>query len=469
MRLILSLLVLISGLQAAPGMRAGVARVKITPAVPVWLTGYALRTHPADSVLADIFAKALAIEDGRGGRVVIVTTDLIGLPRSVSDVAANRIEKRFGLKRSQILFNSSHTHTGPAIWPNLEIMLDLTQEQLAPLREYAEKLTDQLVDVAGEALRNSVPAALSYAQGDAGFAINRRAAVLRKANPGKEFPAPVDHSVPVLRVERQDGSLLAVLFGYACHNTTLTAEFYEVSGDYAGFAQAEIERAHPGATALFLMLCGGDQNPDPRSSHELVMKYAHELAGAVEQTMAGSMRRVRGPVRTAYQEIELPFAGHSRKQFEEEASNSDVFRRRRAAAMLRAYDADKPVATVTYPVQAVRLQGLTVAVLGGEVVVDYALRLKRELPKEPLVVAGYSNVVMSYIPSVRVLNEGGYEAEDSMIYYGLPGRYTNEVEHKVILAARRVLLQVGARMLAEPGPVRPQVVSRPAPQTPGDY
>jgi hypothetical protein len=123
MRLILSLPILIFGLQAAPGMRAGVARVKITPAVRVWLTGYALRTHPANSVLADIFAKALAIEDGHGGRVVIVTTDLIGLPREVSDVAAKRLEKRFGLKRSQILFNSSHTHTGPTIWPNLEIML----------------------------------------------------------------------------------------------------------------------------------------------------------------------------------------------------------------------------------------------------------------------------------------------------------------------------------------------------------
>ncbi|MDQ6759220.1 MAG: neutral/alkaline non-lysosomal ceramidase N-terminal domain-containing protein [Acidobacteriota bacterium] len=427
------------GLHASQAMRAGVARVNITPAVPVWLTGYALRTHPANSVLADIFAKALAIEDGHGGRVVIVTTDLIGLPVNVSGVAATRMEKRLGLKRSEILFNSSHTHTGPTIWPNLEIMLDLTEEQQAPLREYAEKLTDQLVDVAAEALRNSAPATLSYGQGEAGFAINRRAAVLRKAHPGQEFPAPVDHSVPVLRVQRPDGTLLAVLFGYACHNTTLTAEFYEVSGDYAGFTQTEIERSHPGATALFLMLCGGDQNPNPRSSREALMQHAHELAGAVEQTMRGRMQRVGGPVRSAYSEVELPLATHSRKQFEEEASNSDVFRRRRAAAMLRAYDAGAPIRSVTYPVQAVRLRGLTIVALGGEVVVDYAIRLKRELPNEPLVVAGYSNVVMSYIPSLRVWNEGGYEAEDSMIYYGLPGRYSSDVEERVIATAHRVL------------------------------
>jgi hypothetical protein len=445
MRIGLWLLIVALGLQAAPGMRAGVARVKITPPLPVWLTGYARRTHPANSVRADIFAKALAIDDGRGGRVVVVTTDLIGLPRNVSDVAANRIEKQSGLKRSQILFNSSHTHTGPTIWPNLEIMLDLTEEQQKPLREYAEKLTDQLVEVAGEALRSEVPATLSYAQGEAGFAINRREAVLRTAHPGVYHPAPVDHSVPVLRVQRQDGSLLAVLFGYACHNTTLTAEFYEISGDYAGFAQAEIEQAHPGATALFLMLCGGDQNPNPRSSHEAVLTHAHELAGSVEQIMRGPIRNVQGPVRTAYQEIELPFNTNSRKQFEEEASNSDVFRRRRAAAMLRAYETGSPVRSVTYPVQAVRLSGLTVVALGGEVVVDYALRLKRELPKEPLVVAGYSNVVMAYIPSLRILNEGGYEAEDAMIYYGLPGRFTNDVEERVITAAHRVLSLAGPK------------------------
>jgi neutral ceramidase len=421
--------------QAAPGMRAGVARVKITPPLPFWLTGYALRTHPAESVLADIFAKALAIDDGHGGRVVIVTTDLIGLPRSVTDAAA----KRIGLKRSQILFNSSHTHTGPTIWPNLEIMLDLTAEQQKPVREYAEKLTDQLVEVAVAALRSALPATLSYAQGEAGFAINRRQAVLRKAHPGTDFPAPIDHSVPVLRVNRADGTLLAVLFGYACHNTTLTAEFYEVSGDYAGFAQSELERVHPGATALFLMLCGGDQNPDPRSTHEAVMTHAHELAEAVERTMSGSMKPVSGRVRSAYKEIELPFAPNYRKQFEEEASNTDVFRRRRAASMLRSYDAGSPIRSVTYPVQAVRMRGLTVVALGGEVVVDYALRLKRELPNEPLVVAGYSNVVMSYIPSLRIWNEGGYEAQDAMIYYGLPGRFTSDVEERVIAAAHSVL------------------------------
>ncbi len=424
----------------APALRAGAARVKITPPLPVWLSGYAARTHPANAVLMDLYAKALAIDDGRGGRVVIVTTDLIGLPREVSDEAAGRLGARYGVKRSQILFNSSHTHTGPMIWPNLKVMLDLSDQEQRRLAEYSSALIDNLVKVAGDALGALTPARLSYGQGEAGFAINRRAARLHDL--GKDAPAPVDHSVPVLRVEREDGSLLAVLFGYGCHNTTLTAEFYEISGDYAGFAQAAVERAHPGATALFLMLCGGDQNPNPRSSRELAERYGEELAGAVEEVMKRPMSRVKGPMRTAYESIELTFAPHSRKQFEEEAESKDVFRQRRARLMLADYDRGAPITSVAYPAQAIRLNGLTIVALGGEVVVDYALRLKREFPGERLVVAGYSNVVMSYIPSRRVLEEGGYEAEDAMIYYGLPGRYTEDVEERVIGAAHRVLKKV---------------------------
>lgn len=440
---IVAVLLLAFTLHAEAALRAGAARVKITPPLPVWLSGYALRDHQANSVLMDIYAKALAIDDGHRGRVVIITTDLIGLPREVSDPAAARIQKTLGLKRSQILFNSSHTHTGPTIWPNLKVMLDLTEEQQRPLRAYAEQLTSDLVNVAVEAVRAEVPARLSFSQGEAGFAINRRVEHLRSL--GVDAPAPVDHSVPVIRVERGDGSLLAVLFGYACHNTTLTAAFYEVSGDYAGYAQAAIERAHPGAIALFLMLCGGDQNPEPRSKQELAAQHGDELAAAVEKAMQTAQRPLNGPLKTVYKTINLTFAPHTRRQFEEESHNSDVFRRRRARLMLETYDRGKPIRSIRYPIQVVRFGGATLIALGGEVVVDYALRLKREFPEEPLVVAGYSNVVMSYIPSLRVLDEGGYEAEDAMIYYALPGRYTDDVEKRIVSGVHDAMARAGVR------------------------
>jgi len=428
----------------ASGFQAGVARAKITPELPVWLNGYAIRTHTASHVTLDLWAKALALDDGKRGRVVIITVDLLFLPRELTDVVAARCEKQFGLKRSQILFNASHTHSGPAVWPKIRVFFDMNQADEERSRQYALKLMDQLVRITGKSLHALAPAVLSYGQGEADFAINRRVAQLAKLHPGEVFPAPVDHSVPVLRVTSPDGALRAVLFGYACHNTTLTGEFYEVSGDYAGFAQKAIETRHPGAQAMFLELCGADQNPNPRSSIELPEKHGNELALAVERVLAGPVRNLETPLRTAYEIADLPFAPQSRSTFEAEAKDPDPFKVRRAKLMLEAYDRGSPVQSVRYPAQAIRFgNDLVLLALAGEVVVDYAIRAKKEYPNVNLIVAGYSNDVMSYIPSARVLKEGGYEAVDAMIYYGQPGPYIDRVEEQIFKLIHKVMSKAG--------------------------
>jgi hypothetical protein len=256
----------------------------------------------------------------------------------------------------------------------------------------------------------------------------------------------VDHDVPVLKITEAGGALRAVLFGYACHNTTLGGDFYRIGGDYAGYAQAELEKAHPGATALFMMLCGGDQNPNPRGTLDLVARHGKALAAEVGRVLDTSLRPLRPPIRTAHEVVSLDFAPHPRSVFEEEAKSPDVFRQRRARLMLAAYDAGSPVRQTPYPVQAVRLGGdLTLLALAGEPVVDYALRLKRELPDENLIVAGYCHDVMCYIPSRRVQREGGYEAVDNMVYYGQPGPFTESVEEAIFAAVRRVAEAVGLR------------------------
>jgi hypothetical protein len=155
---------------------------------------------------------------------------------------------------------------------------------------------------------------------------------------------------------------------------------------------------------------------------------------------------VRGPIRAASQIVEPAFAPHTRETFEKQLEDKNQAKVRTARAMLRAYDEGRPVRRIPYPVQAIRFgKGLTVVALGGEVVVDYALRIKREFnhAKEPLIVAGYSNDVMCYIPSLRVLKEGGYEALDSMIYYGQPGPFNEEIEETVFGGVRNVLKRVG--------------------------
>jgi neutral ceramidase len=430
----------------AADFQAGVARVRITPPQPFWMSGYAARTHPSEGVYQDLWAKALVLRDGEGRQAVLVTTDLIGLPRAISDEVAARVRERFRVERSQLVLSASHTHCGPAVRKNLALLYDFNEEDRRRVDAYGADLVDRLVEVVGEALEDLAPAQLSVGHGAVGFAVNRREPTPEGVKIGVNPNGPVDHDVPVLKITEAGGALRAVLFGYACHNTTLGGDFYRIGGDYAGYAQAELEKGHPGATALFMMLCGGDQNPNPRGTLDLVARHGKALAAEVDRVLDTSLRPLRPPIRTAHEVVSLDFAPHPRSVFEEEAKSPDVFRQRRARLMLAAYDAGSPVRQTPYPVQVVRLGGdLTLLALAGEPVVDYALRLKRELPDENLIVAGYCHDVMCYIPSRRVQREGGYEAVDNMVYYGQPGPFTESVEEAIFAAVRRVAEAVGLR------------------------
>lgn len=431
---------------AAGDLQVGIGRIKITPEKPIFLSGYASRKKPSEGVKLDIWAKAMAISDKKNERVVIVTTDLIGMSRTLSERVGAEVEKKYGLRRAQLMINSSHTHSGPAVRDNLDSMFDLTPEQRQVIVDYGNGLVANLVSVVGAALGDLQPAEVSVGHGTGTFAINRREGPSGAVKIGLNPKGPVDQDVPVFRITTPDGKLRAVLFGYACHNTTLGGNLYLVNGDYAGYAQADIEAKHPGTTAMFMLLCGGDANPNPRGTYELAERHGLSLATEVMRVMGGQMKTVAGPVRSGWQMTELAFAPHTRAQFEEELKGSNWYKQKRAEAMLKAYDAGRPMTTIPYPVQAFRFgKGVTVVGLGGEVVVDYALRIKREYPGEDTIVAGYTNDVMSYIVSKRVLLEGGYEPVDSHIYYGNPGPYTEEVEETIMGAVKKAMGKVGRK------------------------
>ena len=279
----------------------------------------------------------------------------------------------------------------------------------------------------GKAIADLSPALVSYGFGEAGFAMNRREPTAKGIKIGVNPSGPSDHRVPVLLIAAPDGTKRAILVGYACHNTTLTGDFYELSGDYAGVATAKLEAEYPGATALFVQLCGGDQNPNPRNTVELAEQHGAELAAAVDRVLSGTLVEPEGTdPRASYVVTRLAFAPQPRSVYQADLDNpkSTPAARHRATQMLAAMDAGHPVRDTAYPVQAVRFgTNLTLLALGGEVVVDYALRAYREYPGEALIVAGYSNAVMCYIPSERVLSEGGYEVVDNMVYYGQPGPF----------------------------------------------
>ena len=439
-------LVAVDSKVAAADFKAGFGRINITPTQPIYLSGYAARKKPSEGVLQKIWAKALAIEDAKGNRAVIVTTDLIGLPRPVADRVGAEVEKRYRLRRSQLVLNSSHTHSGPVVHGNLTSMFELTPDQRRAITDYTQALALQLADVVGAALGDLQPARLDIGHGVGTFAINRRQVTASGVKIGLNPSGPVNQDIPVIRVSGLNGQLRGVLFGYACHNTTLGADMFNVNGDYAGFAQAAFEAAHPNSTAMFLMLTGADANPNPRGTVALAEQHGASLATEVDRVLSGKLEALSGPLRSAFQLTELAFVPHTRETFETESKDPNWFKQQRAATMLAAYDRRAPVRSVAYPVQGIRLgKSLTLVALGGEVVVDYALRIQKEYPGEHLIVAGYSNDVMCYIPSLRVLKEGGYEANESMIYYGQPGPFAEDVEDRLMKTVSSIMTRIGRK------------------------
>ena len=422
--------------RAADGWKAGVGRAVITPEKPMWMAGYAARNRPAEGKLHDLWAKAFALEDSHGRRAVVVTLDLCGIDRVFVTQVCEALQQKHKLERRQIVISVSHTHSGPVVERVLTPMYFIDDAQRKQVQEYTDRLRDQVIEIAGHALAGLKPAVLHWGHGRATFAVNRRnnkEAEVPDLRAAGKLRGPSDHDVPVLAIKSAGGEPLALLFGYACHATVLDG--YQWSGDYPGNAMIELEKRHPTATAMFVAGCGADQNPVPRRRVELAEVYGQQLAAAVDEVLHGPMQEVKGALSTTFREIDLPFGPlPDRQQLERDLQNKDKYIASRAKLLIEQIDAGRPLAkTYPYPVQTWRLGDRVHMVwLGGEVVVDYALRLKQDIPSAKAWISGYANDVMAYIPSRRVLAEGGYEGGGAMVYYGLPTAWSEEVEKLIV-------------------------------------
>jgi hypothetical protein len=412
----------------------------------MWMAGYAARKHPSDGVEHDLWAKALALEDPTGKRAVLVTLDLCGIDRDLSLAIRDQIRLKYGLEREYVVLSCSHTHSGPVVGTNLITMYPLGTDERVRIDEYTRFLQQAILNLVDQALENRwEDARLAWGIGRCDFAVNRRnnkEGEVPELRSKLDLAGPVDHDVPVLRVRSREGKVRALVFGYACHCTVLDG--YKFCGDYASFAAIDLERQYQGSQAMFVAGCGGDQNPIPRRSVKLAESYGGQLAAGVGRVVDGAMSPIEGPLRTTYQEIDLAFGPlPSREQIENDAKSVNEFIAARARHLLRKIDEQGRLSpTYPYPVQALGLGDLRWVFLGGEATVDYSLRIKRNAGGSNTWVSAYCNDVMAYIPSLRVLKEGGYEGATSMIYYAQPTVWSPRVEEQVISAVGNALGKV---------------------------
>lgn len=427
----------LAGAAPTPSLEVGLAVRDVTPELPVWLAGYAGRKKPADCIEHPLLAQALALRNPTGERFVLVALDNCEVNGAFMQPVLRRLAERHQLGPGRVAVVSSHTHSAPVLEGPLEGMLPEPPEARDSIQRYSRLLQTRLVEVVGAALEDLQPAFLEQGAGRATFAMNRRVYQGDKVVFGDNPDGPVDWAVPVLRVTGTNGAVRAILFGYACHGTSVRGgdDWYVVSGEYMAHARQLLEAHQPGAVAMYLTGFGADSDPAPRGRLLDARRHGLELAGAVMGVLSRPMRPVRGSFRAAFEEVDLPFVDPpGREQMEKDAASGDLYVKRRAQAYLARLNQGQPLpGSVKLPLGLLRLgDDLTFVLMGGEVVVDYARRLQRLLAADHPWLVGYAYDVPCYIPSARLLKEGGYEPESSLIYYGFYGPFRAGVEDTVV-------------------------------------
>jgi hypothetical protein len=413
---------------------AGIASIDITPQFPIRMAGYAAlsRSTETDSILQPISAKALALGSDEQHPSILITVDLVGIPWRITKDVVDFLSKEKGIDPAQIAICASHTHGGPEVGTLINILQFrkgyftdslLALSQLIHITQYTEQLTKKMKEVAVAALNDRKPASVAWGQGQALFAANRRIK-----------NGPRDVALPILKISAPDGTLRGVFVNYACHGTTLTGDMHKIHGDWIAEAHRVIEARHPGAAALIALGCAGDANPSPRGTLENVQQHGKEIADNVDKLLAAQLQPLNAPPVGKMKWIKLPFSKvPDVNELIAQAKDESVKGYYARLALERVERGETIPATLDYPVQVWNFDNKMAMVnLGGEVVVDYSIRLKDEYGAERLWINSYSNDVSSYIASRRVIKEKEgryrYEGETSMYWYNKPSPFTPEVE-----------------------------------------
>jgi hypothetical protein len=407
-------------------LRVGVAQLDITPDYPVRLSGFGFRRAESEGITHRIYAKALAIADDKEGPAVLITADNLCVPDEITAEIARRLKKKMHLKRERLAITATHTHTAPMlknVCPTL-FGVPIPAEHQQNIDRYTSDFINALENVALAAFKDIRPARLSWGTGSVNFAANRRTK-----------NGPVDHDLPILAVHDPEGKLRAVYFSYACHCVTLSDN--KISGDWAGFAQARVQELFPGTIALASVGCGADSNPSSGvtgDKAEICATQGDEVAQEIKRLLSGELKPITSNPATRYTRLDLPLdTPRTRAEWETRAQMQDAIGYHARVNLERLDRGESLPTKINYPIQTwIFGDALALVFLPGETVVDYSLRLKREFDPSHLWVNGYSNDARCYIPSERVLQEGGYEGGDAMIYYDFPQRFAPGLEDKII-------------------------------------
>lgn len=426
--------------KAPKTMDVGAAKIDITPTGPIRLSGYIYwdkRIHESEGVLQPLWAKAIAFGSDTEGASIIITADLAGIQAHMVAAVGKYLHEQTGFNPERLTICVSHTHSGPDMGNSHSMYFDppLPVDQLGRIAVYLDSLQLLLQQVALQALQNRKPSLVSWGQGEVGFALNRRVIINGKwAGHGKVPDGAVDHALPMMRVTDTEGKIKAIFVSYACHGTTLLGDINKTHGDWIGEAQRLVEVNHPDAIALVAQGCGGNADPDTRGTLAIATQHGQAIADEVERLLKTNLQPLTSVPSVSVKKIQLPFEHvPDTKEFIEmtkekgaKGHNAEVHLER----LVRGIPLDT---ALTYPIEVWTFgKQLAMVFLADEMMAEYSLRLRKELATTKLWVNAYTNDVKAYIPTAKMIPEGGYEVEVNMYYYDHPFHFSAAIEDMII-------------------------------------
>ena len=413
--------------------RVGINTVDITPPVGIYLAGFAARQEPSTDVYHPLRATAVAIDDGKTP-LVLVGAEILGFYERTETVR-DRINKTTGIPHANIVLNGSHTHCGPCI-------RELDRDRHGELdTEYLESLIGKVTECATSAWNARTPARLLFGKGKCDISVSRRRPDGQGGVEWKPAPeAPMDHSVPVLKIVSPEGELRGAVFSYACHPTSRGGT--SIGGDYVCFAYDRIDGCFPDITACFLQGCGGDQKTkpvDPASDKfvprdiDEIRQIGTQLGNAVIEVMkSGSLCEISGPISVTRTVLHLETEVPDIEQVKASLDDARDFVRSWAQNLKREIDSGNPLPTrVPFETQSIRFgNSLGIVTLSGEMSVEHGLRFQNGLQQhlENSLILGYSNAIVGYVPVRRQIPEGGYEVWFNQQHLKRTGPYVADTE-----------------------------------------
>lgn len=417
--------------------------------------GFGARTRKSEGILHDIYAKAVLLLANQP--LFIVTIEALGCDRSFTSGVKSALFEACGLKENEIIINFSHTHAsvfltgedallrrggysiGQERWLESESKADYTADIA-----YYHDVRNRIIRMAKHCFEHAVEGTMLLGLGASDFAVSRRKPTLSGGVTwAPYYDGEIDKDLYVMKLEDKEGNLKAILYNYGCHTTCMGPANYMISGDFAGVTSARLEASYPGTVALFLQGCAAELKPIHTANgdrfeacslekmEQAGVDFAHDVAGVMQHA---KFTKVKGPFHSRLLDIRLYTQQPRLEEYEHLANDPSVddFRKNSAKRLLEAIEDGTVKDHLDIHVSIWELDHDTSLIaIEGEVSNDYSVLLKRLFKEKKLIVLGYTDGVISYLPSRKCIQEGGYEAENNY-FFNLRGPFIPEIEDIII-------------------------------------